>query len=234
MGIAAAVAGATAIGGIVSSGNQASAAESAAQTQANAADQAAQTQLSMYNQTRSDLAPYLSTGTSALNQLANVWGLNGANGGVPNASAATSALTQFPGYQFGLKQGQTALDQSAASQGLVLSGAQQQAQQQFGQNYAQQQAWAPYVAQLDTLGSLGESAGTQTGNFGASAASGIAANQNLAGAATASGTVGSANAITGGLNNALYQGTLAYGLQNGSSATNGNGATDAELLDWYG
>lgn len=226
MGVSALIGGGLAAAGSVASsiigGN---AAESAAQTQANAANQAAQTQLGMYNQTRTDLAPYLNTGNSALSQLASIWGLNpsGGAGTGPNAAAATSALTQFPGYQFGLQQGQTALDHSAASQGLLLSGAQQQASQQFGQNYAMQQAWQPYISQLSGLASVGENAGAQVGNAGIQTGSGVASDQLAAGQASASGTVGAANALTSGLNNALSSGTLSYLLQGGGGGAQSGG-----------
>lgn len=172
---------------------QANGAQNAASTQANAALQAQQTQLAMYNQTRQDLSPFTSTGSSAISQLAGLFGLNGQNGGVPNAQAATSALTQFPGYQFGLSQGQTALDRSAASQGMTLSGAQLKASQQFGQNYGMQQAWNPYVSQLNSMAGLGENAAAQVGNNGLQTGQGVAQSQMSAGSAAASNNITQAN-----------------------------------------
>ena len=53
-------------------------------------------------------------------------------------------LQATPGYQFQLEQGQKQLDQSAAARGGLLSGAQMQAAQQFGQKQAAtgfQDAW---------------------------------------------------------------------------------------------
>lgn len=53
-------------------------------------------------------------------------------------------LQATPGYQFQLQQGQKQLDQSAAARGGLLSGAQMQAAQQFGQRQAAtgfQSAW---------------------------------------------------------------------------------------------
>ena len=53
-------------------------------------------------------------------------------------------LQATPGYQFQLQQGQKQLDQSAAARGGLLSGAQMQAAQQFGQKQAAtgfQDAW---------------------------------------------------------------------------------------------
>lgn len=192
-----------AVGAIGGAAISAHGAQSAANTQANAANQAAATQLQMYNQTRSDLLPYMTTGTSALGQLANLWGIGPGGNGTPNAAAATSALTQFPGYQFGLQQGGQALDRSAASRGLLLSGAQLQAAQQFGTNYAMQQAWQPYVSQLNSFASLGENAGAQVGNNGLQTAQNIGQAQLSAGNAQANGILGTTNAIGNGFNSLL-------------------------------
>ncbi len=220
---------------------------SAAHTQADAANNAAATQLQMYNQTRSDLAPFRSGGGSAFSQLANIFGFGGGTGtgaattpttaggipgqngpigqavsglmfpggagaatgtaaaaggattgaGGPNPAAAWQALTQFPGYQFGLDQGQQALDRSAASRGMTLSGAQLQDSQKFGTDYAAQQAWQPYVNTLEWASNLGENAAAQTGQAAATAGQGIASSQLAAGQATAAGQVGTTNAITG-------------------------------------
>lgn len=184
------------IGGAVISGN---AANSAAKTQANAANQAAATQLKMYEQTRADLSPFMSAGTGALSQLANIFGFGPGGKGTPNASAALSQLTQMPGYQFGLDQGVQALDRSAASKGLVLSGAQLKDAQQFGQGYAQQQAWAPYVSELNSITGLGENAAAGVGNAGVTTGQGVANSQLAAGQATASGQVAGANQLTSAL-----------------------------------
>lgn len=190
MGIVAAIAGAA----ISSSG-----AQSAAKTQANAANQASATQLSMFNQTRQSLQPFIGAGTSALSQLAQIFGFAGPGGsggaGGYNPAAALDQLTQTPGYQFGLKQGNTALNQSAAAQGLDLSGGQLQAEQEFGQNYATQQAYAPYITELNNLTNLGENAAAGTGQLSGQAASGIASTQLAGGAATAAGQVQAGNTL---------------------------------------
>lgn len=198
----AAVLGAAGIGavGSVIAGHEAS----------SAANKATNSQMAMYQQTRSDLAPFSSTGASAMSQLASLFGFGPGGSGTPNAAAATSALTQFPGYQFGLDQGVQALDRSAASRGLLLSGAQLQDTQKFGQQYAMQQAWQPYVNQLNTSAQLGESAAAGTGSAGASAAAGAAQSQLAAGSANG-------NAVAG-VTNALQSGLSSYALQQGGGA----------------
>lgn len=169
-----------AIGGALIGGN----------AEQNAANTAAQTQLQMYGQTRADLMPYMNGGNAAFSQLGALY--TGGPGGGPNSQAMMTALTNTPGYQFGLQQGGQALDRSAASQGLLLSGAQQKASQQFGTNYAIQQAWTPYVNELNSMSQLGENAAAMTGQQGTSAAASAGAAQlaggNAAGAqATALG-----------------------------------------------
>ena len=190
-------AGARLIGGAMNS----RASRSAANTQRDAANRADERIMSMYNQTRSDLAPYMSMGTAALGQLGNLWGLNptGGGGGGPNPAAAMQALTQFPGYQFGMNQGIQALDRSAASRGTVLSGGQRKDITQFGNDYALSAAWAPYMAQLNQFAGMGQNAAASAGGFGANAANQSAQQQLNAGQAVASGQVGQANAWSGAL-----------------------------------
>lgn len=134
--------------------------------------------------------------------------------GIPNTAAMFTALENFPGYQFGLQQGQAALDRSAASQGLLLSGAQLQAAQEFGTNYGLQQGWAPYISQLNALSGLGENAAAGAGNAGTAAAGQVggyltqgaasAGSAQLAGAqATAAGQIAQGNALNSALQNSL-------------------------------
>ena len=237
--------GALAAGGSIVSGLiGANAANTAASDQLKAAQLAQQTQLGIFNQTQSNLAPYNQAGQSALSQLAALFGLSGtpgAPGTGPTAATtaqAYSALQNYPGYQFGLQQGNLAQQQSAASRGVLLSGSQLQAAQTFGQNYALQNAWNPYVSQLSSLSGLGENAAATTGNIGQATGANVAQSQLAAGQAAASGAVGSANAITSGLSAATNTGAnsgLMYALlanaQNGQSsdlqATYGNLAASA-------
>lgn len=190
-------AGIGAAGSIISSNNASSAAKDASNTQ-----------LQMYQQTRSDLQPFASSGASAMSQLANIFGFGPGGSGQPSAAAATSQLTQFPGYQFGLSQGTQALDRSAASRGLLLSGAQLKDTQQFGQQYAMQQAWQPYVSGLQWAANLGENAAAGTGQAGATAAAGAAQAQLAGGSAAANGVAG--------VTNSLQSGLQAYQLQQGA------------------
>lgn len=208
-------AGIAAVGGIASAAIGSSAASDAASAQQQAADQASQTQLQMYNQTRKDLSPYLSTGTSALNQLSSLFGIGGSGPTNATAGRTLSALQNYPGYQFQFGQGLQALDRSAASRGLLLSGAQLKDAQTYGQGVAQSTALQPYLSTLTGLAGLGENAGSLTGNAATAAGQGIASSQLAGGQAQAAGIVGSSNAITGGLQSGLNNAILGYSLSNG-------------------
>ena len=194
--------GSAAIGAVASSSaasTQANAAEQAAQTQAGAADRASQTQLQMFHEAQQTLSPYVTTGNNALSQLASLYGVGGSNtSGTPDATAMMKALANFPGYQFAFNQGTQALDRSASSRGLLLSGGQLKDLTTFGQGMASQQ-FGNYVNQLQALGSLGESAAAMTGNAAVTSGQGIAGSQLASGNALAQGILGAGQAGAAGL-----------------------------------
>lgn len=156
-------------------------------------------------------------------------------GGTPAGNPLTAPLTapfqptmaqlaQTPGYQFTLKQGQQAVQNSYASQGLASSGpalkgaanyaeglASTTYQQQF-QNYLQQNAQISNI--LMGQAGLGESAAANVGYQGTAAGQGIAQSQMAAGNALAAGTVGQANALSGGIQG-LGTAALLYGITGG-------------------
>lgn len=215
-----------------------------ANAQADAAKQASQTQLAMYQQTRKDLLPFISGGAgvfggltgaapqqqgylnSANGQLAGLLGLNGGN-----SESMLANLQNTPGYQFAFNQGQTALDRSAASRGLLLSGGQLKDTTNYGQgmadqlyqntignltNYSQNQQ-----SNLYNLANLGENAGAQSGAQGQTAASNSGNFLTQGAGATAAGYMGFANAMggpNGVFQNALNAYQLAYPSGGGGNA----------------
>jgi len=82
-----------------------------------------------YNLATGTLQPYTQYGGAATGRLAALSGLNGGN-------EQAFALAQDPGYQFRMNQGVAALDRSAAGRGLLLSGAQTKALNDYGQGMA--------------------------------------------------------------------------------------------------
>lgn len=78
-------------------------------------------------------------------------------------------LTQDPGYQFRLQQGQQALERSLAAQGLGQSGAALKAAQEYGQGLADQtynDAYQRYLAQNQQIGGLASQGQQAAGSLG--------------------------------------------------------------------
>lgn len=313
----AAIAAAASLAGSIGGGLMQS---NAADTQAQAANQASANQMAMYQQTRSDLLPYMNLGTGASGQLASLVGLPGAGTGgsagyggtgssvnnaatgqqvlaalkahmgqgispnlvaqiqsmvssgapltniqavlsnwaqhttsggnqgavqdvmgalsspvmtqptaqAPGNAAGGSAtgnsmldtLRNYPGYQWAFNQGLTALDRSAASKGLLLSGGQVKDAQTYGQGMADQ-LFNQYYNQLMGTTQLGENAAAQTGSSGQNAATN-AGNFAVSGAnASATGQIGMANSLFG-QGGALQNALTAYQLTQQPSSGSGS------------
>lgn len=195
----------------------ANAAKEAAATQAAAVDRANQLAYQMYGEQKALQAPYREAGITAQNRLMDVLGLSGNTGaadyGIANKQFTPSDLTTDPSYQFRLGEGLKALDRQAAARGGLISGGALKAAQEYGQQSASQEyqnAFNRYQTNrsnlLQPLGNLVATGQNAAANTGAAAGSyGTTASNNLtsAGAAQAAGQVGSANALTSGLNQYL-------------------------------
>jgi hypothetical protein len=171
--------------------------------------------------------------------LGNALGLNGATGG---ATALDAFKNANPGYQFGLQQGENAINADNAAKGYLGSGNSALALQKFGQDYANQNygSWInqlqPYMGQANTA--AGGIAGVNTGlgqglnqsfqgqgqgTANLNAGLGSQLNQNY------QGLGGAQNANQMGLGSALLgsyggQGNAAYGAQTSIGNANANAA----------
>jgi hypothetical protein len=187
------------VGGNLLSGVMGSnAANSAADAQQQAASEANALQKYMYDTSRADLAPYRQAGTTALGQIQSLL-------------ANPGNITQDPGYQFGLDQGNKALNSGAASRGMTYSGAQGKALQRYGQDYGGTKLNESYN-RLASIAGIGQQA-TNSGNLlGANYATQAGNNITDAGNSKASGYIGSNNAWTGAIGNMLnnYQDNSLY------------------------
>jgi len=204
-----AMAGATLVGGYLSS----QASKDAANTQANAANNATAAQQAALQQQIALNKPFYDVGVNAANTLATQ---------SPYKLAAFDFKAD-PGYAWTLDQGLKAMNANAAARGGLISGNALAAGQKYGQGLGStyyQQAYNNYLAQnaanlqayntntanTQYLANLGQSSANNQanaiGNFGNSAASNILG----AGNAQAAGQVGSANAYT----NAIGQGIGQY------------------------
>lgn len=180
----------------------------AADTQASAANNATAMQQGMFNQTQQNLQPYMQGGSTALSSILDKL-KNGQLGG--GFTPADFLSNKDPGYDFQLKQGQQALMNSQAATNGSLSGAALKSLIDYNQGQAStgyQNAYNRWLAtqnntfnQLSSLASLGENAGANVGNTGATYANGMANTITGAANANAAGTIGAVNAISGGLNN---------------------------------
>ena len=152
-------------------------------------------------------------------------------------------MNQFqadPGYAFRLKEGQQALDRQAAARGGLISGGALKAATRYGQEMGSQEytnAFNRYQAErtarlqpLQALTGMGQSTGQQISSAGQTMASNVGDAMGSAAAARASGYVGTANALTSGLNTYLNynQG------QNYLSALRGGGGGRTPLYDSSG
>lgn len=172
----------------------------------------------MENLSRQAYSPYVEGGNRAQSALYDLMGLNG-------DAARNTARQMFatdPGYQFAYDEGMRALDQSAASRGMLNSGATQKAAMRYGQGLADQQ-YGSYYNRMADLGRTGLTATNammspiMQGRMGEMNAAGVAANmQNQGGMANAQSVIGASNAQQQGLQGLMsgIQGSL--GMMSGS------------------
>lgn len=134
-------AGTSIAGGVMGS----QAARDAARTQAGSAEEANRLLWDIYQQNRSDLAPFREAGTAALGGLAGLAGQPftaapfDASGLAFTPPSGQQVLNDDPGYNWRIQQGMKALEGGAAARGGLLSGGTVQAAQRFGQDLASQE-----------------------------------------------------------------------------------------------
>jgi hypothetical protein len=199
--IASGVGGAAA--SIAGSSAQADAAKSAAQLQKEEADQSLAFQKQVYSENVAREQPWLKAGTGAINTLSGLLSTPGKGllspwtGTFKAPTAAEAAAT--PGYQFQFKEGERALQNSAAASGGLLTGGTLRGVEQFGQGLAAsnyQNVFSNALTQYQTayekfrnnqtdtynrlagISGAGQQAATTTGLFGQQAASNVS-NINL-------------------------------------------------------
>lgn len=191
--------GASLVGGAM----QADAQGDAADAQREATDRSIAEQRRQFDLTRGDFAPYRETGVNALRQLQTDI----------NAPVTAQDAMSDPGYQFGMQQGQQALDRKFAAAGGRLSGASLKSAARFGTDYATTGYNAAYQRRQDRLNRLASLAGIGQTATGSSALAGANASNNISSAlqsqgdATAAAGLARGNtwANTGNQIAALYQ-----------------------------
>jgi len=94
-------------------------------------------------------------------------------GGGSSGNSQQDAFAMFrntPGYQFGLDEGAKTVQASAAARGGLNSGATLKALTKFGNDYADQQGYSPYMNRLASLANMSQVSTNTTGQLGANVA----------------------------------------------------------------
>jgi hypothetical protein len=179
---------------------------------ASAANRAAQMQQEEATRARAALSPWVAAGGGAIGKVTNLLGLgtlktDGGNyntyGLDPAGAKETQqqALADFetsPGYQFRMDEGSKALDRSAASRGLLRSGAHQKAITAFGQGIASEE-YGNYMDNLLAVSGLGGQAASSGNNTAANLTGNAADNIFRGGVARGSAYSAGANALASGI-----------------------------------
>jgi hypothetical protein len=211
-----------AIGGALGGGlDQSNAVNKAADAQKQGTDAAIAENRRQFDITQANQAPYLAAGRTALGTLAE-------ENDVP---LDQSKIQLDPGYQFGLKQGQQAIDRQTAAAGGRISGAALKAAAQYGTDYAttgwsaaytrENQARTDRLNRLAALAGVGQTATQSVGALGADTAGKNSALMVAAGNNDGAATLANAN-IWG---NATNQLAALYGRK-----TPGSGSVDNALF----
>lgn len=170
-------AGASLVGGAMSSRG----ASRGASAQVQASQIATDEQRRQYDQTRQDAMPWLNAGGWALGQQQNF--LRGDFSGALNS----------PDYKAALQEGLGALDYGATAGGNLWGGGTDADRIRFGAGLASQQI-GNYYNRLAGMSGTGQTTAAQLGQFGANAANQIGQNAMNAGAARASAYAAQSNA----------------------------------------
>lgn len=176
----------------------------------------------------SQASPWISGGRSALDKIGQLLGLGAMRGeggdgggyyfsGDYDGAIQDNALKAFktsPGYTFRRDEGVKALDKSAASRGMTLSGAQVKGVQEFGDNLANQE-YDNYFNRLMGVSGMGNQsqAGLSGTNSSLTAQSGNNTMQGAVarGSAYQAGANALASGIGQGVNNLLGGAYMGFG-----------------------
>lgn len=176
--------------------NAVSGANAAAQ-QADAVKQAMAQQQSIYNQQRTDQAPWLAAGQNAL-------------GGIQSLMSDPSSISQSPAYQFRMQQGQQALERSAAARGGLAGGGFMKGLDRYSQGLASDE-YGNQFGRLAQLAGMGQSSAQNLGGIGSNFANSMSSLYGAQGNAQAAGTMAVGNGIAGAVRSVGNLATLGMG-----------------------
>lgn len=196
---------------------QAKAEIEAARIQAESADKALALQDKQFNKQVELQTPFRQSGLNANNRIAALLGMPNGDGTSNVGTQGYGSLntpfgeTQFqadPGYQFRFDEGQKAIENGAASRGMLLSGGAQKALAKYGQDFASNEYTNAYnrynndqttqYNRLAGLAGVGQQANNQLTNASQNYANAGSNTLQQQGMATANGITGAANARAAG------------------------------------
>lgn len=224
MGLAAAVIGAGALGTVGSLATgllQSSAASTASAQQAQQAKNALQQQKDMFGVAQGALNPYINAGSSTLPTLQALL----------NPGTAASTLQNLPGFQFQSQYGTMAAENALSAQGLGGSRGPLAKTVSDYNNGLAGTYYQNYVGGLQNFANMGTNAASSLAGNAINSGNAIAGTYGSLGAAQASGTLGSANALAGGIGGAtsgIGNSAILNALLNGGGGS-GNAYTTAGL-----
>ena len=191
---------------------QSNAASNAADSQAASSAAAIEEQRRQYDLTRGDYAPFRAAGVDALGQL---------QGSINKPTTAADVMSD-PGYQFGLDQGQQAIQRRVAASGGRVSGAAIKAAARYGTDYAATGYAAADQRRNDRLNRLASLAGIGQTATGGSAITGANAANQISNITTAQGNATGAAQIK--------QGNIWANTGNQLAALYGRGSTPTQNI----
>lgn len=215
-------------GGSIASGLiGANAAKSAANAQLEAENNALSFQKSIFDKTQANFEPYLNVGRGATYSLGQLYGIGKDGNSIP-ANADYSQFYNSPDYDFAKQQGELGLTRAENARGMNLSGGALKDIADYNQGLASQQ-FGNYFNRLLSLSQLGNNAAAAAGNSGANFSNQIGNTMGAMGQSQASGIVGGANAITGGINSGITNSLLYNALNRSSYSPPGSSAITSPL-----
>lgn len=153
----------------------------------------------MYGNQQTLADPYNQAGLGALSSLAS--------------GDFAKNMEMDPGYQFRMKQGQNALQSSAAARGGLNSGATMKALQRYGQDFASNEynnAYNRNYSRLSQLAGLGSNASQNLMNAAGNYGSQVSANLTGLGNANAAAQMAQANRTSSFIGDLIGAGGAAY------------------------
>lgn len=208
-------AAAASIGGsLLSAGMQSDSASNASATQAQSTANQVAENARQYDQNRSDSAPYRTAGANALGTLQGEMG----------QQTTPSDVMNEPGYQFGLQQGQQAIDRQSAANGGRDSGAALKSAAAYATNYATAGYGAAYqrrqdrLNRLSALANIGQTATAGSAATGAASSNALTSILNSQGNSSAAGQLAQGNIWGNAINQVAAQGSR---YNSGSNVSNG-------------